>query len=105
MPTSPNNTPLPANTPPIVSVKEWEAAREAMLVKEKAALRARDALAADRRRMPWMVVEKTYAFDGPAGKMSLLDLFQGRRQLIVYRMAGRITPASAVRSALTRSPT
>ena len=47
--------------------------------------RARDALAAERRRMPWMAVEKTYAFDGPSGKASLLDLFDGRRQLIVYR--------------------
>ena len=47
--------------------------------------RARDALAAERRRMPWMAVEKSYAFDGPKGKASLLDLFEGRRQLIVYR--------------------
>ena len=48
-------------------------------------MRARDALAAERRRMPWMAVEKTYQFDGPKGKVSLLDLFEGRRQLIVYR--------------------
>jgi predicted dithiol-disulfide oxidoreductase (DUF899 family) len=47
--------------------------------------RSRDALAAERRRMPWMVVEKKYEFDGPKGKVSLLDLFEGRRQLIVYR--------------------
>ena len=47
--------------------------------------RARDALAAERRRMPWMAVEKEYKFDGPKGKASLLDLFDGRRQLIVYR--------------------
>ena len=73
------------NTPPIVSPKEWEAAREQLLVKEKALTRARDALAAERRRMPWLAVEKTYAFDGPEGKASLLDLFEGRRQLIVYR--------------------
>jgi predicted dithiol-disulfide oxidoreductase (DUF899 family) len=72
-------------TPPIVSAKEWEAAREQMLVKEKALSRARDALAAERRRMPWMAVTKAYAFDGPAGTVSLLDLFGGRRQLIVYR--------------------
>ena len=69
----------------VVSAKEWEAAREQMLVKEKAMTRARDALAAERRRMPWMAVEKTYAFDGPKGKASLVDLFDGRRQLIVYR--------------------
>ena len=69
----------------VVSAKEWEAARQQMLVKEKAMTRARDALAAERRRMPWMAVEKAYAFDGPGGKASLLDLFDGRRQLIVYR--------------------
>ena len=72
-------------TPAIVSPQEWEAAREQMLVKEKALTRARDALAAERRRMPWMAVEKAYAFDGPRGKVSLLDLFDGRHQLIVYR--------------------
>lgn len=73
------------DTPPVVSPQEWDAARERLLVKEKAHTRARDALAAERRRMPWMAVEKTYQFDGPNGKMSLLDLFDGRRQLIVYR--------------------
>ena len=56
-----------------------------LLVKEKELTRARDALAAQRRRMPWLAVEKEYAFDGPAGRVSLLDLFEGRRQLIVYR--------------------
>ena len=73
------------NTPPIVSPQEWEAAREQLLVKEKALTRSRDALAAERRRMPWVAVEKTYTFDGPKGKVSLLDLFDSRRQLIVYR--------------------
>lgn len=72
-------------TPPIVSQEAWEAAREQMLVKEKAHTRARDALAAERRRMPWMAVEKTYAFEGAQGRVGLLDLFEGRRQLIVYR--------------------
>jgi predicted dithiol-disulfide oxidoreductase (DUF899 family) len=72
-------------TPPIVSQQEWEAARQQMLVKEKAFTRSRDALAAERRRMPWMLVEKKYEFDGPKGKVRLLDLFEGRRQLIVYR--------------------
>src|SRR5215468_3542583 len=76
---------LGMNTPPIVSQKEWEVARQRLLVKEKALTRSRDALAAERRRMPWMAVEKTYEFDGPKGKMSLLDLFEGRRQPIVYR--------------------
>ena len=72
-------------TPPIVSREEWEAARQKLLVKEKEITRARDALAAERRRMPWLAVEKDYQFDGPNGKASLLDLFDGRRQLIVYR--------------------
>src|SRR5262249_7003175 len=76
---------LGMNTPPIVSPEAWEAAREQMLAKEKAQTRARDALAAERRRMPWMAVEKKYEFEGPQGKVSLLDLFEGRRQLIVYR--------------------
>ena len=73
------------NMPTIVSPQEWEAAHEALLVKEKALTRARDALAAERRRMPWMAVDKAYAFDGPEGRVSLPDLFHGRRQLIVYR--------------------
>jgi predicted dithiol-disulfide oxidoreductase (DUF899 family) len=73
------------NTPPIVSAEEWAAARQALLVKEKEQTRARDALAAERRRMPWLAVEKDYTFDGPDGQVSLLDLFEGRRQLIVYR--------------------
>ena len=69
----------------VVSKQAWEAAREQMLVKEKAMTRARDALAAERRRMPWMAVENAYAFEGPRGKASLVDLFDGRRQLIIYR--------------------
>jgi predicted dithiol-disulfide oxidoreductase (DUF899 family) len=72
-------------TPPIVSASEWEAAYRQMLVKEKEHTRARDALAAQRRRMPWMAVEKEYVFDGPNGRLSLLELFAGRRQLILYR--------------------
>ena len=72
-------------TPPIVSPQEWDAAREELLVEEKKLTRARDALAARRRRMPWMAVEKEYRFDGPQGPVSLPGLFEGRRQLIVYR--------------------
>jgi predicted dithiol-disulfide oxidoreductase (DUF899 family) len=72
-------------TPRIVPPHEWEAAREQLLVQEKEVTRARDALAAARRRMPWLAVEKEYEFDGPGGLASLLDLFEGRRQLIVYR--------------------
>ena len=68
-----------------MSPQEWEAAREQLLVKEKEVTRARDALAAQRRRMPWMAVEKEYRFEGPDGPASLLDLFEGRTQLILYR--------------------
>ena len=71
--------------PPVASPEEWHAAREELLVKEKELTRSRDALAAERRRMPRMVVEKDYEFDGPSGPASLHDLFEGRRQLIVYR--------------------
>jgi predicted dithiol-disulfide oxidoreductase (DUF899 family) len=71
--------------PKIVSPEEWLAAREKLLPREKQLTRERDALAAERRRMPWMAVEKSYEFDGPNGKASLLDLFEGRRQLVVYR--------------------
>jgi predicted dithiol-disulfide oxidoreductase (DUF899 family) len=72
-------------TPPVVTRDEWDAARERLLVKEKEVTRAKDALAAQRRRMPWMAVEKEYVFDGPNGQASLSGLFEGRRQLIVYR--------------------
>ena len=71
--------------PPVVSQSEWDAARQRLLVKEKEVMHARDALAAERRRMPWLAVDKAYQFEGPEGKVSLLELFQGRRQLIVYR--------------------
>ena len=74
---------LPKNTPPIVPQQDWETAHQQLLVKEKA--QTRDALAAERRRMPWMAVEKAYQFEGPQGKVSLLELFESLRQLIVYR--------------------
>ena len=73
------------NLPPIVSRQEWDSAREELLVKEKELTRARDALAAERRRMPMTAVETEYRFESPNGSVSLLDLFEGRRQLIVYR--------------------
>src|SRR3954470_12965521 len=73
------------NTPPVVSAEEWDAAWQRMLVKEKELFHARDALSAERRRMPWLPVEKAYEFEGPDGSVSLLDLFEGRRQLVVYR--------------------
>jgi predicted dithiol-disulfide oxidoreductase (DUF899 family) len=71
--------------PEIVSPEDWEAARQKLLAKEKEHTRARDALAAERRRMPWMAVEKDYSFEGHNGAATLRDLFAGRRQLIVYR--------------------
>jgi len=73
------------DTPPIVDRERWQAAHEQLLVEEKTLTRARDALAAKRRRMPWTPVETDYAFDGPRGTVGLLELFAGRRQLIVYR--------------------
>ena len=72
------------NLPPTVSEAEWQGALEQVRVKEKEATRARDALAAERRRLPMVEIEKDYVFDGPEGKASLLDLFEERRQLLVY---------------------
>lgn len=70
--------------PNVVSEEEWRAAREALLAEEKAHMRAGDALAAERRRLPMVRIDKDYVFEGPDGETSLLDLFEGRRQLIVY---------------------
>jgi predicted dithiol-disulfide oxidoreductase (DUF899 family) len=65
------------DTPRVVSRQDWSAAREQLLVKEKELTRACDALAAERRRMPWVAVEKPYRFEGPDGAASLVDLFGG----------------------------
>ena len=70
--------------PEIVSEADWQAAHEALLAEEKEATRARDAFAAKRRRLPMAAIEKDYVFAGPDGKASLLDLFAGRRQLLLY---------------------
>ena len=70
--------------PAIVSFEEWQAAHEKVLAKEKEATRARDALAAERRRQPAVQIDKDYVFEGPDGKVRLLDLFDGRRQLVLY---------------------
>jgi predicted dithiol-disulfide oxidoreductase (DUF899 family) len=72
------------NLPQVVSPEEWQAAHEKLLAKEKEATRARDALAAERRRLPMVQFDKDYVFEGPDGEVSLIDLFEGRRQLIVY---------------------
>lgn len=70
--------------PQIVSKDEWQKARERLLAKEKEHTKARDRLNAERRRMPMFQIEKDYVFNGPGGKASLFDLFEGRRQLILY---------------------
>jgi predicted dithiol-disulfide oxidoreductase (DUF899 family) len=71
--------------PAIVSPSEWEAARQALLAREKELTRTRDAVAAARRRMPWVEVTTDYRFEGPQGTVDLPALFEGRRQLVVYR--------------------
>jgi predicted dithiol-disulfide oxidoreductase (DUF899 family) len=70
--------------PPIVSPEEWQAAHERLLAKEKAATRARDAFAAERRKQPMVKIEKGYVFEGPRGEARLPDLFEGRSQLVLY---------------------
>ncbi|HEV8605791.1 MAG TPA: DUF899 domain-containing protein [Tepidisphaeraceae bacterium] len=70
--------------PKIVSQAEWQKARDALLIKEKAATHARDALAAERRRLPMVRIDKNYLFISPTGKVKFLDLFEGRKQLILY---------------------
>jgi predicted dithiol-disulfide oxidoreductase (DUF899 family) len=72
------------NLPQVVSETERQAAQEAVRAEEKEATRARDALAAKRRRLPMVRIDKDYVFDGPDGKASLLDTFEGRRQLLLY---------------------
>ena len=70
----------------IVSQEEWIAARRALLEKEKAHMRAGDALAAERRAMPWVRIDKDYRFDTPSGPQKLADLFSDRSQLIVHHL-------------------
>lgn len=71
--------------PKITSHDEWQNARGALLVKEKALTHDLDALAAERRRLPMIEIDQDYAFGGPRGEVGLLDLFGGRRQLLLYR--------------------
>src|SRR5207245_860960 len=68
----------------IVTREEWRQARKAHLAKEKEFTQLRDRLSAERRALPWVRVDKPYVFEGPSGKATLADLFDGRRQLIVY---------------------
>jgi predicted dithiol-disulfide oxidoreductase (DUF899 family) len=74
------------SVPAVVSRDEWLVARKELLAKEKRLTRERDALNADRRRLPMVEIEKEYVFDGAEGKASLLDLFEGRRQPIIYHL-------------------
>jgi predicted dithiol-disulfide oxidoreductase (DUF899 family) len=68
----------------VVSQKEWLAARRALLAKEKELTRQRDRLSEERRALPWVKIEKDYVFDGPDGRQTLSELFEGRSQLLVY---------------------
>lgn len=70
--------------PRVVSRDEWLAARKQLLIKEKELTRRRDQLSAERRNLPWVRVHKPYVFDGPHGKETLADLFDGPSQLLVY---------------------
>jgi predicted dithiol-disulfide oxidoreductase (DUF899 family) len=72
--------------PRVVSQAEWQTAHAELRAKEKAATRARDALAAERRRLPMVKIEKDYRFEGESGPARLIELFEGRRQLIVYHV-------------------
>ena len=84
--------------PKVVTRDQWLAARKQLLAKEKAATRAADALAAERRDLPMVEIEKDYEFDGPGGRVKLLDLFDGRRQLIVYHFMFDADPPPAGKS-------
>jgi predicted dithiol-disulfide oxidoreductase (DUF899 family) len=70
--------------PKVVTREEWIAARKELLAKEKNLTRQKDAISAERRKLPWVKVDKEYVFDAPGGKKTLADLFDGRSQLIVY---------------------
>lgn len=70
--------------PRVVSREEWLAARRELLAKEKQLTRQKDAVSAERRKLPWVKIEKEYVFEGPDGKQTLADLFDGKSQLIVY---------------------
>jgi predicted dithiol-disulfide oxidoreductase (DUF899 family) len=74
----------PGNAPTIVSSEEWLTARKELLAKEKELTRARDRLNAERRRLPMVRMDKPYTFQGPDGPASLLDLFEGRPQLVMH---------------------
>ena len=74
------------DNPKVVSREEWLVARIKLLAREKQLTRERDAVAAERRQLPWVKVEKNYVFDSPNGKKTLADLFDGKSQLVVYHL-------------------
>jgi predicted dithiol-disulfide oxidoreductase (DUF899 family) len=83
---------MTTNRPEVVSRAEWLVARKDLLAREKAFSGHRDALNTESRRLPMVMIDKDYVFDGPGGAARLLDLFEGRRQLIVYHfMLGRLS--------------
>jgi len=84
------------NLPEVVSRETWETARRQLLLAEKAMTRSRDALNAERRRLPMVRIEKEYAFEDACGKVTLRDLFESRRQLIVYHMMSVKCPGCAL---------
>jgi predicted dithiol-disulfide oxidoreductase (DUF899 family) len=95
------------NLPEVVSREEWLAARKELLVKEKALTRAGDRVNAERRRLPMVRIDKPYTFEGPNGTVGLLDLFEGRQQLVMHHFMWmfdmdadgnehRVTPAAPV---------
>ena len=77
-------SPRTVDNPKVVSRDEWLNARKNLLAKEKQLTRDHDAIAAERRQLPWVKIEKNYLFDSPGGKKTLADLFDGKSQLIVY---------------------
>lgn len=84
MSNQPNDSAVPEHLPEVVSRDAWHKARKALLEKEKQLTRLRDELNAERRRLPMVEIENGYTFHGPDGEATLLDLFEGRQQLIVY---------------------
>jgi predicted dithiol-disulfide oxidoreductase (DUF899 family) len=76
----------PIQNPRVVSHEEWVVERVAFLAKEKEFTRLRDELSRQRRELPWEKVTKSYVFEGPSGRQTLADLFEGRSQLVVYHL-------------------
>jgi predicted dithiol-disulfide oxidoreductase (DUF899 family) len=86
------------NHPQIVSRDEWLVARKELLAREKEATRARDALSAERRKLPMVRIDKQYTFAGPHGPVRLLDLFEGRPQLIIHHSCSTQTGTRAAQA-------